>query len=71
MDCIPVRIRFEKDEKDDTLINKVKSIRLISDNINYLFPEELQDEIYHKELFSLNDVSNCCKSMKKKVYIEI
>lgn len=67
MSTIQVRIKIAKEEtKKGTMVNRVKSIRLASENITYIFPPELQYQKLHNNLFNLNTIKNACKSMSKR-----
>ncbi|KAK2578300.1 hypothetical protein KPH14_011922 [Odynerus spinipes] len=58
---------MERDETSKkTAITKVKSIRLIKDEITYTFPAEYQLPEHHVELFKLSTIAKACKSMNKK-----
>lgn len=48
------------------MVNRVKSIRLASENITYIFPPELQQQELHNNLFTLNTIKNACKLMSKR-----
>ena len=64
MDRISVCI--VKREIEEKLVNTIQNITMLTDNITYSIPDELQNEIHHKELFELNSVKTACKAMTKK-----
>ena len=61
-----VRIHLKKEEIEGSLVNSIKSIKLISDNLVYAFPEEHQGEKSHKELSQITLIKSAFKSMSKE-----